>query len=66
MTTYNVVFHNDENSNDKGFKYSKQEAIDYITAYNGTDESYFEDYKGGIVQVVSNEDGDVVFEEEVR
>lgn len=64
--TYDVIFHDDLNCNDKGFDYSYEEALDYIKMYNGTNESYFEDYKGGVVTVVCNETGETVYEEEVR
>lgn len=64
--TYDVVFNDDNSSNEKGWKQTKGYCLDYIKAYNGTDESYFEDYKGGIVQIVCNETGEVVFEDYVR
>ena len=63
--TFNVHFNDSENSSDKGFAMSKQECIDYIERYNGTNESYFEDYKGGMVSVVCNETGETVYETEV-
>ena len=66
MKTYNVVFNDSENSNDKGFEYSLEVAIHYVQTYNGTNESYFADYKGGIVEVVDNETGEVAYQEEVR
>ena len=65
MKTYDVQFHDDQVTHSKGFKYSKEDAIDYIESYNGTNESYFEYYKGGIVQVVCNEDSEVVYVEDV-
>jgi len=34
--------------------------------YNGTDESYFADYKGGVVSVVCNETGEMIYEENVK
>ena len=64
--TYNVVFNDDTNSNDKGFEQTLDYCKDYISTYNGTNESYFADYKGGIVQIVCNETEEVVYEEEVR
>ena len=64
--TYDVVFNDDENSNNKGFSLSKEDAISYVKNHNGTSESYFADYKGGLVQVVSNNNQEVVFEEEVK
>ena len=66
MKTYNVVFNDSENSNDKGFALTLEEAKDYINRYNGTNESYFEDYKGGMVSIVCNETGETEYEEEVR
>ena len=66
MRTYNVVFHNDQDSNDKGFSLSKEDAIAYVDLNNGTNESYFKDYKGGVVQVVCNENEEVVYETEVK
>lgn len=66
MKTYDVFFHDSENDNNKGFSLSKQECIDYINANNGTNDSYFDDYKGGCVQVVCNETGEVVYEEVIR
>jgi hypothetical protein len=53
--TFDVVFHDDNNSNAKGFAATERYCIDYILRNNGTDESYFADYKGGIVEVVCNE-----------
>ena len=64
--TYDVVFNDSEDSNSKGFKEPLDYCKRYIASYNGTNESYFEDYKGGTVQVVCNETGEVVYEEEVR
>ncbi|MEB3041276.1 hypothetical protein [Capnocytophaga gingivalis] len=64
--TYNVVFNDDNDSNDKGFEQTLDYCKNYIATYNGTNESYFADYKGGIVQIVCNETEEVVYEEEVR
>jgi hypothetical protein len=47
------------------FDISLEDAKDYINRYNGTNESYFEDYKGGIVSIICNETEEVVFETEV-
>ena len=63
MKTYDVHF-NDSNS--KGFKLSIEECKDYINSNNGTNDSYFADYKGGTVSVVCNETGDVVYEENIK
>lgn len=64
--TYDVQFDDDYSSNSKGINGTKKECIDYIKMYNGTSESYFEDYKGGVVSVVCNETGDTVYCEEVK
>lgn len=64
--TYDVVFNDDEATNAKGMQATKVDAILYVKLYNGTNESYFADYKGGVVQVVCNETGDVVYEETVK
>lgn len=66
MKTHNVYFNDEQDSNDKGMSVTRQEAKDYIKTWNGTNHSYFEDYKGGIVSVVCNETGETVYEEEVR
>lgn len=61
--TYYVVFQSNEHSNNKGFKYSLQECKSYIQAYNGSNESYFEDYKGGYVFIFCNETEKLVYQE---
>jgi hypothetical protein len=63
--TYNVVFNDQTNSNDLGFTISLSDAKNYIQTYNGTNKSYFEGYKGGIVSIVCNETDEIVFETEV-
>lgn len=64
--TYDVHFNDENDSNNKGFKYSLEDAKGYIDSYNGTNESYFEDYKGGTVSIVCNETGETVFETEIK
>jgi len=64
--TYDVVFNDDENSNSKGFAIDLDSAIAYIQANNGSNYSYFADYKGGTVSVVCNETGETVYEEVVK
>ncbi len=66
MKTYDVHFNNNTDSNNKGFKETKQYCKQYIRDYNGTDYSYFKDYKGGVVSIVCNETGETVYEEEVK
>lgn len=64
--TYDVVFNSESDSNSKGFKEELEYCKKYIKWYNGTNESYFNDYKGGIVSVVCNETGETVFETEIK
>ena len=64
--TYNVVFNDDTASNDKGFCSTLQYCKNYIKENNGTNESYFADYKGGTVSVVCRETGETVYEVKVK
>ena len=43
---FDVFFNDDNNSNNKGFEYSLEDCQNYIKWNNGTNESYFKDYKG--------------------
>jgi hypothetical protein len=63
--TYNVVFNDETSSNDKGFKESYNYCMNYIKSNNGTNNSYFKDYKVGTVSIVCNETGETVFETNV-
>jgi len=63
--TYNIVFNDEENSNDKGFEMSYDYCLNYIKSNNGTNHSYFADYKKGTVSIVCNETGETVYETEV-
>ena len=64
--TYDVHFDDENNSNCKGWAISLAECKDYIDAYNGTNESYFADYKGGVVSIYCNELDEIVFETEIK
>lgn len=64
--TYDVEFNDDASTNSKGWKESFDYCKDYIDANNGTNESYFADYKGGTVSIVCNETGEYVYEEDVK
>ena len=66
MKTYDVHFNAANDSNSKGFNESFEYCKNYIETYNGTNESYFEDYKGGIVSIVCNETGEEVYSEDIR
>ena len=64
--TYDVVFNDDCHSNSKGWKETLDDCIDYIKSNNGTDNSYFADYKGGVVSIVCNETDETVFDKPVK
>lgn len=66
MRTYDVYFNDDNASNNKGWHESKEYCIDYIKSNNGTNNSYFADYKGGVVSVYCNETEEEVYSEEIR
>lgn len=66
MKTYDVHFNDANDANSKGFNESFEYCKNYIETYNGTNESYFEDYKGGIVSIVCNETGEEVYSEDIR
>lgn len=66
IKTYDVHFNNENSSNNKGFKISLDECKSYIQQNNGTEVSYFADYKNGTVSIVCNETSETVFETEVR
>jgi len=63
--TYDIYFHSSEDSANKGFKYSLEQAKNYISMNNGTNNSYFQDFKGGLVQIVCNETEEVAYETEI-
>ena len=64
--TYDVHFDDENNSNCKGWAISLAECKDYIDAYNGTNESYFADYKGGTVSIFRHKFEETVYETEVK
>lgn len=63
---FDVIFHDDENSNSKGFRDTYEECFRYIQSNNGTMESYFADYKGGSATIYDTEKCTQVYEEYVR
>lgn len=65
MNTYDVHFNDQEASNNKGWHESYEYCYNWIRTYNGTDHSYFKDYKGGEVCIVCNDTGRVVHSEGV-
>lgn len=62
---FTVVFNNDEDSNDKEFSISFDAAVDYVFKNNGTNESYFADYKTGTVSIMNNDTNEYVYEQKV-
>jgi hypothetical protein len=62
---FDIHFNDAYDSNNKGFTETYEEALKYIKAYNGTNHSYFEDYKGGNVSIVCNQTGETVYQEEI-
>ncbi len=64
--TYDIHFNDPENSNSEGFKESFEYCKQYIEMHNGSNHSYFADYKRGTVSIVCNETGETVFEEEIK
>lgn len=65
LNTFDVYFDDDDNSNCKWFYTSFDECYDYIKINNGTNNSYFEDYKGGIVSIVCDNNSTTVYHTEV-
>jgi len=63
--TYDICFQSNDSSMNKGFRFSLEQAENYISMHNGTNHSYFQDFKGGIVQIVCNETQEVVYETEI-
>lgn len=64
--TYDVIFNDDNASNSKGFKETLEYCKNYIEKNNGTNASYFSDYKGGNISIVCNETSEVVFTTKVK
>ena len=63
--TYDIVFHDDNYSNAKGFCASLDYCKYYISSHNRSSNSYFSDYSGASVQIVCNETGQVVYSERI-
>lgn len=64
--TFDVCFNDDDDTNCKGFRESLGYCRSYIDRHNGTDHSFFADYKGGTVSIISNSTGKIVYETEVK
>lgn len=63
---FDVCFDDDNDSNSKGINGTYDECMNYIRRYNGTNESYFADYKGGVVSIYNVTKEEVVYTEEIR
>lgn len=61
QNTYDVVFQDDNASNSKGWQETFEYCKNYIESNNGTNNSYFADYKGGTVSIYCNETGEEVY-----
>ena len=59
--TYDVVFQDDNSSNRKGWHETFEYCKNYIESNNGTNTSYFADYKGGTVSIYCNETDEEVY-----
>jgi hypothetical protein len=64
--TYDVHFNDDNSSNSLGFATSYNRCIDFIENYNGTNHSYFADYKGGTVSIICIETGKEEFSTTIK
>ena len=65
MKTYDIVFNNNESSDDKGFARSIEDCRQYIDVHKKLKDSYCEDYTGGTVSIVCNETGETVYSEDI-
>ena len=63
---YDVYFNNDDSSNSKGWNQTYGYCKNYIDSNNGTNNSYFADYKGGTVSIYNNEREEDVYLEVVK
>ena len=63
---YDVRFNSDDSSNSEGWNETYGYCKNYIEGNNGTNYSYFEDYKGGIVSIYNKETEEDVYMEVVK
>lgn len=66
MKKFDVQFDDELNSVSKGFAESRKFCMDYIRMNNGRNESYFPDFKGGIVSIVNIDTGECVFQTKIK
>ena len=63
---FDVQFDDNDNTNSEGFRETYGYCKNYIKDNNGTNWSYFEDYKGGTVSIMNEETGEIAYWEEVK
>ena len=63
---YDVCFNSDDSSDSKGWNETYGYCKNYIDSNNGTNNSYFADYKGGTVSIYNNEREEDVYLEVVK
>lgn len=64
--TYDIYFDDEYNSNNLGFKESLKYCTNYVKTYNGTNHSYFANYKKGICRIICNETGETIKEYTIK
>lgn len=64
--TFDVVFNDSTNSNSAGVHGTIGDCWSYINAKNGDKSSYFGDYEGGTVSIVSDLTGETVKEWRIK
>lgn len=62
--SYDIYFSNDNHIEGKGFLDSYEGCLNYINNF-GDDDELFEQFQGGVVQIVCNETAEVVHEETI-
>lgn len=62
---FDVFFDDESSSNNKGFKESFEFCKNYIDSYNGSEHSYFADYKGGCVSIIDTNTYELIYTEEI-
>jgi len=65
MKTYTIIFNDNQNTDDLGFNQSLEFCHNYIKNNNGTDKSYFKDYKKGVVSILCHQNNQVVYSCEI-
>ena len=63
--TYDVIFNDDNSSNRKGWHQTFEYCKNYIERNNGTNNSYFADYKGATFSSYCNEPDEEVYTYEI-